>query len=445
MVLKTTLCRFSGLRIWPGRGMLYIRTDNQQFLFLNKKCKRMYHNRLRPAKLAWTTTYRKAHKKDQVAEVARKKRRNTNKATARAIVGVSLEVINKKRTEKPEVRQSNREKAIREVKERAKKAKAEKAKAATKASAGKAAPAPKAPGERRDLKNLPDMLARGLARPAARLRALQPPLPAALLRCHARPPSAAPPPPTTPAELPSLAELLGEHGARLTTAAQMVWASVLRPGDLAIDATCGNGNDTLFLASAVGPRGAVVGVDVQAAAVDATRALLADRLPPGGAPRVDLHVACHSQLQALVGSNVARVVAFNLGYLPRGADKTVATRRETTLAAVEAALEVVVPGGLVSIMAYVGHPGGLEEYEQPSRALDMAPTQASGQELLKGMLGRLGPASGPASARAGSRPAARAPSAPSEAGARRAPPADAVDAYDLTHGAFWLMVDLAPN
>lgn len=48
---------------------------------------------------------RKAHKKDQVTEVARKKRRTAGKATARAIVGVSLEVINKKRTEKPEVRQ----------------------------------------------------------------------------------------------------------------------------------------------------------------------------------------------------------------------------------------------------------------------------------------------------------------------------------------------------
>jgi large subunit ribosomal protein L24e len=58
MVLKTTLCRFSGLRIWPGRGMLYIRTDNQQWLFLSKKCKSLYNNRLRPAKLAWTTTYR---------------------------------------------------------------------------------------------------------------------------------------------------------------------------------------------------------------------------------------------------------------------------------------------------------------------------------------------------------------------------------------------------
>jgi large subunit ribosomal protein L24e len=66
MVLKTQLCRFSGLRIYPGKGILFIRVDSQQFLFLNKKCKNLYHNRLRPAKLAWTVTYRKQHKKDQV-------------------------------------------------------------------------------------------------------------------------------------------------------------------------------------------------------------------------------------------------------------------------------------------------------------------------------------------------------------------------------------------
>ncbi len=58
----------------------------------------------------------------------RKKRRALNKGNARAIVGASLEVINKRRTEKPEVRQATRDAALREIKERAKKAKAEKAK-----------------------------------------------------------------------------------------------------------------------------------------------------------------------------------------------------------------------------------------------------------------------------------------------------------------------------
>jgi large subunit ribosomal protein L24e len=64
-----------------------------------------------------------------VSEVQRKKRRTLGKATARSIVGASLEVINKRRTEKPEVRQASRDAALRELKERAKKAKAEKAKA----------------------------------------------------------------------------------------------------------------------------------------------------------------------------------------------------------------------------------------------------------------------------------------------------------------------------
>lgn len=65
MVLKTTVCRFSGLRIYPGKGILFVRVDGQQYLFLNKKCKSLYQNRLRPAKLAWTVSYRKQHKKDQ--------------------------------------------------------------------------------------------------------------------------------------------------------------------------------------------------------------------------------------------------------------------------------------------------------------------------------------------------------------------------------------------
>lgn len=55
--------------------------------------------------LLFVPACRKAHKKDQVTEIARKKRRVANKSAARAIVGVSLEVINKRRAEKPEVRQ----------------------------------------------------------------------------------------------------------------------------------------------------------------------------------------------------------------------------------------------------------------------------------------------------------------------------------------------------
>jgi hypothetical protein len=64
--------------------------------------------------------------------------------------------------------------------------------------------------------------------------------------------------------LPGLVELFTTHGARLTTAAQCVWAQVLQPGDIAVDATCGNGNDALFMAQRIGPAGTLHAVDLQA-------------------------------------------------------------------------------------------------------------------------------------------------------------------------------------
>ena len=130
----------------------------QQFLFINRKAKSLFAQRKKAAKIAWTTTYRKDHKKDLDATVARKKRRSATKATARAIVGASLEVINKRRAEKPEARKASREAAIREVKEKAKKTRAEKAasraaaggaaKGGAKAAKGGFAPAPVARGKR---------------------------------------------------------------------------------------------------------------------------------------------------------------------------------------------------------------------------------------------------------------------------------------------------------
>merc|ERR1712147_621336 len=131
MVIKTETCRFSGLRIYPGRAVKFVRTDTQIFTFLKSKCRTLFNQRKRPAKLAWTALYRKQHKKDATSET---RKRRGNKATlSRAIAGASLEVIQKKRSEKPEVRQAARDSALREVKERMKKVKSDK-KAASKAA-----------------------------------------------------------------------------------------------------------------------------------------------------------------------------------------------------------------------------------------------------------------------------------------------------------------------
>ncbi|XP_062000586.1 large ribosomal subunit protein eL24-like [Rosa rugosa] len=126
MVLKTELCRFSGAKIYPGRGIRFVRADSQVFLFANSKNKRYFHNRLKPAKLAWTAMYRKQHKKDISQETIKKRRRTTKKPYSRSIVGATLEVIQKRRSEKPEVRDAAREAALREIKERIKKTKDEK-------------------------------------------------------------------------------------------------------------------------------------------------------------------------------------------------------------------------------------------------------------------------------------------------------------------------------
>ncbi|KAG9146282.1 hypothetical protein Leryth_007972 [Lithospermum erythrorhizon] len=114
---RTELCRFSGGKIYPGRGIRFIRSDSQVFLFANSKCKRYFQNRLKPAKLCWTAVYRKQHKKRGCSLV--KKRDVLPQATLDALMKIAtLEVIQKKRAEKPEVRDAAREAALREIQRR---------------------------------------------------------------------------------------------------------------------------------------------------------------------------------------------------------------------------------------------------------------------------------------------------------------------------------------
>lgn len=146
----------------------------------------------------------------------------------------------------------------------------------------------------------------------------------------------------------------------LTQRAHAVLREVLRPGDRAIDATAGNGGDSLFLAEAVGPTGHVVAFDTQAAALARTR----ERLAAAGIDRVELRQECHSLLAAWnpAETGTIRGVMFNLGYLP-GGDHTLVTRPETTRVALDAAARLLAPGGRITIVVYRGHPGGEAESE----------------------------------------------------------------------------------
>ena len=120
MVVKTETCSFSGLRIYPGHGIFFVRGDSKGFKFVNRKVKSLFTQRLNPRKLAWTIMYRRMHKKGTLEESAKKKARKVNKGAAKAVVGASLEVIKARRNQKPEVRAAAREAALRKVKEDAK-------------------------------------------------------------------------------------------------------------------------------------------------------------------------------------------------------------------------------------------------------------------------------------------------------------------------------------
>ncbi len=142
---------------------------------------------------------------------------------------------------------------------------------------------------------------------------------------------------------------------RLTELAQAAVSEVVRAGDVAVDATAGNGYDTAFLADAVGPDGRVFAIDTQQAAIRATRRRLGAR---GTADRVTLVEDCHSRLALTLPATLELNAAmFNLGYLP-GSDKAVVTQPASTLAALETCCDRLAERGVITVLAYRGHSGG---------------------------------------------------------------------------------------
>ncbi|OLN86134.1 60S ribosomal protein L24 [Colletotrichum chlorophyti] len=135
---------FSGQRIYPGKGKLYVRGDSKIFRFQNGKSESLFLQRKNPRRISWTVLYRRQHRKGISEEVAKKRTRRTVKAQ-RAIVGASLDVIKEKRSMRPEARSAARAAAIKESKEKkaaataAKKAEKAKSAAAGKGQAGRIA------------------------------------------------------------------------------------------------------------------------------------------------------------------------------------------------------------------------------------------------------------------------------------------------------------------
>lgn len=158
----------------------------------------------------------------------------------------------------------------------------------------------------------------------------------------------------------------------LTEQAHAIIRQVVRPGDVAIDATAGNGHDTKFLAELVGETGQVFAFDIQPEALLRTATLLDE----AALARVHLVPGDHAELKSFIPSeHHGRIAAvmFNLGYLP-GGNRSLATRTDSTLKAIRSALEILQPGGVLTVIAYTGHPGGTAEaIAVESLLLDLSP------------------------------------------------------------------------
>lgn len=127
-------------------------------------------------------------------------------------------------------------------------------------------------------------------------------------------------------------------------------------GGFAVDATCGNGHDTLLLARLVGPRGHVWGFDIQQQAIAETGRSLFQR---GLSDRVTLLQIGHEKVAQHV-TEPLQAVLFNLGYRP-GGDRSIITRPETTGNALEQSVKLLAAGGIVVVTVYPGHNGGADE------------------------------------------------------------------------------------
>ena len=133
----------------------------------------------------------------------------------------------------------------------------------------------------------------------------------------------------------------------------------LGEGDVAVDFTMGNGNDTLFLSKTVGASGRVYAFDIQEEALLSTK----EHLTREGAPEnYTLICASHHRVREFVGEKI-KAGMFNLGYLPRSGKKAVTTLRETTMPAVEAAIDLLLPDGVLIVAIYPGHEEGALEGE----------------------------------------------------------------------------------
>ncbi|MBR5416429.1 MAG: methyltransferase domain-containing protein [Clostridiales bacterium] len=131
----------------------------------------------------------------------------------------------------------------------------------------------------------------------------------------------------------------------------------VKEGDLCIDATAGRGNDTAMLCELVGESGKVIAFDIQEDAVRSTKELLEKK---GLSDRAEVLLESHSEMGKHAEKGTVSCITFNCGWLPKG-DHNIFTKKETSIPAIEAGLELLKDDGIMTLILYYGRETGFEE------------------------------------------------------------------------------------
>jgi len=140
--------------------------------------------------------------------------------------------------------------------------------------------------------------------------------------------------------------------------AKSIMNAHVKPGQIVLDCTVGNGNDTLLLSLLVGEKGKVYGFDIQSVAIERTRKKLINE---GLEDRVILINDSHENIDKYISRGLDFII-YNLGYLPNG-DKEIRTNANSTLKSIKKALALLNNNGLLLVTCYTGHEGGMEEWK----------------------------------------------------------------------------------
>jgi len=113
---------------------------------------------------------------------------------------------------------------------------------------------------------------------------------------------------------------------------------------IAVDMTCGNGLDTLFMANQAKY---VFAFDIQDLAIDETNNLL----NKNGINNVKVIKASHELFDTFINQKIDQVI-YNLGYLPKG-DKSIRTTAKTVMISLRKAVDLLSDSGIIVIVVYL--------------------------------------------------------------------------------------------